>query len=254
MNQTHRQLLVACGAAFCVFLLARVPAQLLGPVLKSAGIQATGLSGTLWQGEARQLTVGTLRLEQPKWRTAGLALLMGRLQAQVDSQMPDGFVRATIARSLTGTITVSNVEAAAPLAALVPRMPGITGAGQLSVKLDSLTLADGWVRAVTGTARVANVRLALPGLQGPDAGAAVYELALDADEVTPEKPLTGLLADAGGPLEIRGRVVLTPPANYEVTGTVKARPGAPPAVAQQLQMVGPRTPDGGHEFTLAGSF
>ena len=70
----------------------------------------------------------------------------------------------------------------------------------------------------------------------------------------PEEPLTGLLSDAGGPLEIAGTVTFTPPRSYELTGKAKPRPEAPPELRNALQMLGPATPDGAHDLSVAGSF
>ncbi len=51
-----------------------------------------------------------------------------------------------------------------------------------------------------------------------------------------------------------GTVTITPPGSYELTGTAKPRPGAPPELLNALKMLGPTTADGGHSLSLAGSF
>jgi hypothetical protein len=75
-----------------------------------------------------------------------------------------------------------------------------------------------------------------------------------ADGLKPGTPLTGVLKDTGGPLEVAGTVKITPPRSYELTGTAKPRPEAPPELRNALQMLGPATPDGSHALSLAGSF
>ena len=105
-----------------------------------------------------------------------------------------------------------------------------------------------------GSVRLAGVSLELPGVQGNRAAAGNFELTFDAPEVSAEQPLTADLKDAGGPLELAGTVVLTPPRNYEINGTARPREGAPQALVQGLQMAGPRDGDGRHAISLAGSF
>jgi Type II secretion system (T2SS), protein N len=49
-------------------------------------------------------------------------------------------------------------------------------------------------------------------------------------------------------------VLITPPGSYELKGKAKPRPEAPPELRNALQMLGPATPDGEHDLTVAGSF
>ena len=54
-------------------------------------------------------------------------------------------------------------------------------------------------------------------------------------------------------LELLGELRLTPPRNYAIQARVKARPDAPADLTQGLMLVGPKLPDGSHEFQMTGS-
>jgi Type II secretion system (T2SS), protein N len=109
------------------------------------------------------------------------------------------------------------------------------------------------VESATGNLQVAGVVLPIP-TSGPQLAPAAYQVTFAADGLKADEPLTGDVKDSGGPLEIAGKVRITPPRSYELNGTAKPRPDAPPEVQNALQMLGPATPDGGHTLSIAGSF
>ena len=100
----------------------------------------------------------------------------------------------------------------------------------------------------------ADGRTDAPLIERGTLSAGTYELTFSADGLGPDDLLTGALKDAGGALEIAGTVTITPPRSYEVTGTARPRPEAPPELRSALQMLGPATADGSHALSLAGSF
>lgn len=252
MKLESKRLLLGAGAAsFLVFLVTGAPATLLGPVLGAAGMEASGLTGTVWAGEARAVQAGALGLDEVRWRTHPSRLLLGQLAADVAGNMPDGFLSGSVAVHANGDLVLRELQAATPLAGLVP---GTAPGSQASLQMAELGLADGWITTARGTVRLAGINLEIPGTQGNPGTTGSFEVSFDAPEVSPEAPLTGMLTDTGGPLEFAGTVVLTPPRNYELSGKARARPGAPSALVDGLRMAGPRDGEGRHEVSLAGSF
>ncbi|MCL4791237.1 MAG: type II secretion system protein N [Gammaproteobacteria bacterium] len=249
----QRTLLLTGLAAFCLSLLLLVPARILSPLLTSSGVPASGLSGTIWSGSARTLTAGPLRLDQVSWQFEPWQLLRGELGVHVEAQLPDGFFSGHVSRSLSGRLVVRDIEAAAPLGALSPGMASMTGNSQLSVRMQQLAWFDGWVETAIGTVQLSEVVLPIPVLAGrtPPGN---YVLSFDSESLAAGAPLAGKVSDGGGPLEINGLLNLSPPRNYELTATVKARENAPAELVNILQSAGPRAAGGGREFSLAGSF
>ncbi len=246
------RLLAGAGlAALLVSLVALLPARVVFGVLGLPAGAASGLSGTVWRGTAERLSLGGVTLGPVRWTTRPARLLAGQVAADVEATLPDGFVNGTIALAMGGKIAITNLEAAAPLSWLAPAA-GASG-GQLAARFDKLVLRAGRVETAIGTLNVAGVVLPIP-TAGRQLGPGSYSVAFDAQALGSEEPLTGLLSDTGGPLEIAGTVLLTPPRAYELKGKAKPRPEAPPELRNALQMLGPATPDGAHDLSIAGSF
>lgn len=244
---SRNRIFLATGlVVFLLALVTQAPAALMAPVLRSAGLNAGSFAGSVWRGEARPVSAGSLRIERLRWQLRPAALLIGRLDSRIDAELAQGFVSGEVGLSLTGRLLLRELEGAGPLAAFAP---GLAPGGEIAVQLAEVVWHDDWPESAIGTVRLANLSLGIPG-----EGRGSYVARFDAADIPPGEPLSGELVDGGGPLEINGTLRLTPPRNYEITGTARARPGAPAELGQMLQMAGPVRADGSHEFSLAGSF
>lgn len=246
------RLLAAAGlAALLLALVALLPARVAIGLLGLPDGSAGGIDGTVWNGSVQRLSVGGVTVGPAQWQLQPLRLLAGQLAADVEATLPDGFLNSRLALSWGGNVSLANLQAAAPVALFAPAAGG--NAGQLTARFEKITLDGARIETAVGTLQVAGVVLPLP-----TAGAGVapgnYTLSFAAIGLGPDEPLTGSIADGGGPLEILGTVTVTPPRSYELAGTAKARPEAPPALVDALRMLGPLTPDGKHVLSLAGSF
>lgn len=248
------RLLAGIGVvALLASLLMLVPARV---AWRWAGLPpgiASGITGTIWHGEIRHLAFqgGRLMMGPVRWQVKPSRLLLGTVAAGVRAELPDGFLTTDIGLSITGTLTLSNLEAAAPMAWLAP---GVADPGsQLAARFDRLVLAKGWIATAVGTLKMAGVILPVATGSAPMRPGS-YTLTFAAHDVPAGQPLEGELKDDGGPLELSGTVKLSPSRSYEIRGTAKARPNAPPEVGNALTMLGPALPDGAHAVSLAGTF
>ena len=252
MRQT-RFLVIAGVLALLLSLVALVPARVVLPLAGVTAAAADGLAGTLWSGSAQHVTLSGIQLGPVTWKLKPLRLLMGQVAASVDARLPDGFLSGQIALSLKGGVTVRETEAAAPLALLGPTVGPMGPGSQVTARFEQLVLDAGKVRTAVGKIQLAGVVLPLPSVKQPLA-AGSYSISFDVKDLPPGQPLIGTFNDTGGPVQISGAVKFTPPRSYEVNGKAKARPGAPEELSNALQMLGPATPDGAHQLSLAGSF
>jgi len=250
----NRTLALAGALVFCLALVTAAPARLLSFALGPVGASVQGLEGTVWSGQARTLAVLGLRLEQVQWQLRPARLLRGELAADVEATLPGGFLRGQLFRQLGGASGARNLEGGAPLRWLAPGSAAMTGGDtQLSVRLDALELKDGWIRTAVGSLDLGQVTLPIPTLRGK-VGPGSYGVSFTARDQPPEQPVIGAIRDLGGPLEVSGELQLRPPREYVLNGTLKPRPDTPAELTSALRTVGPRTPDGGYGFSLAGSF
>lgn len=249
----QRTLLFTGLASFGLSLLMLIPASTLLPLVTRSGAIISGVGGTVWSGSARALTAGPLRFHQLHWQFEPWRLLRGELSAHIEAQLPEGFFAGHVSRSLSGRLAIRDIEAAVPLRALSPGMATMTGNSQLSIRMQQVAWLDGWVETAVGTVQLSDVVLPIPVLAGRTPPGS-YVLSFDSVSLAAGTPLTGKVADGGGPLEINGVLNLSPPRNYELSATVKARDSASAELVSILNSSGPRTPGGGREFSLAGSF
>ncbi|MEO8443421.1 MAG: type II secretion system protein N [Gammaproteobacteria bacterium] len=249
-----RQFRLLAGAGAAAFLLAVIVMLPARVVLSGIGLPpglVSHVAGTIWRGSAGRVSLGSLAFGPVSWSALPARLLTGQLAADFDATVPDGFAKGRVALALGNRVTLRDLTAAAPLSWLAPGVAA--GGGQLTTRFEQLTIRAGRVTSAVGKLELAGVVLPIP-TTGPQLGPGTYAVTFAADNLAADQPLTGELKDAGGPLEIAGTVTITPPRSYEVSGTAKPRPGAPPELRDALQMLGPATPDGGHVLSLAGTF
>jgi len=249
-----RRLALAGLATFVLCLLLLLPAQLAGQLAESlAGIRAGNWSGTLWHGEVLALQVGQLRVNRASWKLSPLSLLTGRVSARLDAELAGGFARGQVGAGLGGLLEIEDFQAALPVRAL-PLPSGLAPAsGQLSVDVERLVIDDGWPQSAVLTAQLADLPLALPGVDRAGAPLGRFEGTIAQPEIAPEEPIIATVRDRGGMLELAGTLSFKPPSSYELNGVARARDGAGRAVEQALNLLGPPNADGGHVISIAGS-
>ena len=113
----HLRLLLAVGLiAFLLSLVALLPARVAFALFGVPPTAMTGVSGTLRQGAGQRLTVGGFTLGPVHWQARPSRLLLGQVAADLGATLPDGFLNVTVGLSIRGSLALSNLEAAAPLA------------------------------------------------------------------------------------------------------------------------------------------
>jgi hypothetical protein len=80
-----------------------------------------------------------------------------------------------------------------------------------------------------------------------------FVLSFDSTTETDADSVKGKISDAGGPLEVSGELLLTPPSQYALKVRVKARNEASIAMRRNLEFLGQPEGDGARIFELAGS-
>jgi len=250
MTKSLRIFLGVAGVVFCVALVTSIPARMLDRMGGDA-VRLSAASGTLWRGSARQVLVGGLQLGQTSWRTSALPLLMGRLAVNVDTELPGGFARGDVTLALGGRISISDFEAAAPMESLGRTLGFPQASGDAILTLQKAVLADGWPNELVGNLRLGNVPLAVGGVPGDSSINILTEF--DVPDANEDGRLPGRISDQGGPLEIDGTIILSPPGNYAIDAFINTRPQAPPELSQGLMLLGPEGPNGSRQFTMSGS-
>ncbi len=246
------RLLAGAGlVALLLSLVGLIPAHVALAIFGVPADTVSGVSGTVWRGSFQRLTINNVVLGPVSWQARPSHLLLGRLAGDVEATLPDGFLNTGVAVSLGGSLSLTDLEGAAPVAWLAPAT-GRDG-GQLTARFERVELDGDRVDTAIGSLQVAGVVLPVPNA-GPQLAPGDYAVTFDSRDLAPEELLAGKVTDSGGPLEISGTVTFTPPRSYELSGTAKPRPEAPPSLRQALQMWGPADPQGAHAIGFSGSF
>ena len=84
-------LLIALGVlALLAFVLATLPASVVGGQLARQGIQATSYTGSVWTGTATGLAWRGVPLGQVEWHITPVTLLHGRVAGQAHLTRDEG--------------------------------------------------------------------------------------------------------------------------------------------------------------------
>lgn len=249
-----RQFAGLAVAAFVVFLVGNAPATLLSSFAPNQ-LELVGAQGSLWSGQAQAVRIGDVQTGITRWNLSPWQLLVGRVAGTVDAELPGGFARGGFAIGFGGSLGLQDFSLASPLASLsqATGMGLPVQDGEVVAELAALDVRDGWPERAVGQVRVAGIALVFRNGQPVQDQLASFELTFDADEVPDSGLIEGTLEDRGGPLEVVGRLQVTPPGNYEMSGRAAPREDAPREMEQALIMLGPPNPDGGRDFSFAGS-
>jgi hypothetical protein len=248
----RRLWLIAAGAgAFLLFLVVRIPASAVAWIAP-AELSFRSLSGTLWSGTAASITAGRVHLGETTWSLSPANLLMARLSAQVETRIGDGTATGSLARNVAGDLSCTGCSYSGPVSALWPVFPALSAVnGRLELQMPALEIRDRWLSRAVATAKLTTD---IGAREKPGEPPATFQLSVNADPVPEDGKVEALIGDAGGPVNLEARLLLTPPGNFEFSGQASARPGAPPAVTSALSALGPRGADGRTQLTLTGSF
>jgi general secretion pathway protein N len=242
--------LIALGCcAFIIFALVTLPAGVALSWLESAGISASGVSGTVWNGRAQVLQVQGMHIGGVEWKLHVLPLFTAHASADVKVTRGDGFATTRLSASPTGTVRFKDLTGSLPLSALLANMIPGGWTGTLNGKFEQLTLKNGWPTQVGGTLDI--VDLVGPARNPAPAGS--YRIVFDPAASTADV-LRGVVSDAGdGPLQVTGTIELTAERNYKLETLIAARPNAPRNLVQTLEFLGPPDEQGRRQFGTEGA-
>lgn len=238
--------------AFAAIVIARLPASWVVP--DSSGAFSCGaVDGSIWSGTCTGLTVQGASYGDVTWNVHAMRLLTGKLSANVVLTRSTGSLHGDFDVGSDKAVTARNVQTAFPLQddlvkSLLPQNLR-TLQGNASADIASARIVNNIVKQIQG-------RIELHDLEDHDKG-----------EVTPlgSYVLTfpsggnggdpvGQLHDLGGPLGIDGTVRLKQDQpGVELHGFITLRPGAPPALVDQLQVLAPDA-QGRREFGTEMTF
>jgi hypothetical protein len=240
-------------AAVLVVIIVELPASIVTHFLPPT-VHAEDFSGSIWHGSAGKISVTGRDAGALEWRLHPAALAGMAVAADLHWVKVGFVVNAAIKLDRQG-VTARDVKGSGPIEDLRDLGVAAGWRGTADINFTDLKLEVGKPRSAVGDIRVAN--LSAPQIaDGADLGG--YDLQLPEGAVDGNSNVTAQLTDNGGPLDVQAVVHYS--ANERtgmLTGTVRERPGAPPALLSQLENLSQlrgRNPQGRIPVDLEFSF
>ncbi|HEX3913524.1 MAG TPA: type II secretion system protein N [Steroidobacteraceae bacterium] len=218
--------LIAVSVA-AIFVL---PASLAGRFLPPQ-VRANDFSGSLLHGAAGKLKVNGHDAGAVEWQVHPLALL--RLAVVADIHwVKIGFVIDGTAEVGRSGVSAHDIKGGGPLENLSDLGFAAGWHGKVNLSFSQIKSDFRRLQAAVGNIAVADISSASIAA-GADLGSYVLQLA--PDSVAADGSLTAQLKDNGGPVEAQAQIQFSPAMRTGLlSGTLKERPDASPALLSQL--------------------
>jgi hypothetical protein len=224
--------LIGIAAVFAV-VIAAMPASIITHFLPPS-VHADDFSGSIWHGSAGKISVDARDAGALEWHLHPAALLGMDVAADVHWVKVGFVVDAAVNIDRRG-LTARAVKGGGPIEDL--RDFGVAPGWRGTAVINFSELRSDLVKplAAVGDLRVSNLTAA-PIAQGADLGG--YELRLAENAIGADGSVTAQLTDTGGPLDVKA-VIRYSESDHTglLTGTLRERPGAPPALLEQLESI-----------------
>lgn len=226
-------------------LVARMPASW---VIRTSGANAlcASVDGSLWSGSCTSLTIAHEPIGDVTWELHPLRLFFGQLAAHVTAVHGAAQASADVALSFGARVTAHNLVGDLPLDPnIIPGLPR-TLSGQAHFDLPLARMEHGVVTELQGRIEVHD----LEDHSGEATALGSYVIEFPA--AASGEPL-GKLHDLDGPLAVEGTMRLTRQPGFDLQGEVTVRPGAPPALINNIRFLGSPDALGRRPFGISGT-
>jgi Type II secretion system (T2SS), protein N len=218
--------LILASVAVILVLPASLAARLL-----PAQIHAEDFSGSLLHGAAGKLSVNALDAGAIEWQVHPLSLLRLAMVADIH-WVKVGFLIDGTVELKPGGFAAHDIKGSGPLEDLqsLGFAAGWKGSATLDFRAIKGTFAK--LEAAEGKIDVANIS-SFSVAEGSDLGS--YELQLGPQSIAPDGSISATVNDKGGPVEAQAQIRFSPATRVGMlSGTLKERPEASPALRNQL--------------------
>lgn len=234
-----------------VSLVAHVPASWVYAQLPAQrGVEVTGISGTIWQGQVQQLKVNRQSYGSLSWDFQASKLLTAKLEYQVrfgrgSSIKLDG--KGFVGASFSG-LYANNVLASLPIQQVmtyVPTQVPVELKGRLELSLTSLKYAQPWCEEATGSLAWTGSGIVSPiGQLTP--GPVIADITCQAQniEVVGKQNNPQVMSEFKASLNEQAR--------YQSMAWFKPGAEFPSSMAEQLKWLGESNAQGRYQFSFAG--
>ena len=237
--------LISAGllAFFCGFVVL-FPARAAVHWFASDSVTVSGLSGTVWNGNAREAAVEGIYVQDVSWELRPLALFTAKLSYDLNATPTGGFLSAIASIGLGGSVTLSELTAALPLSSFAGTLgiPGLRGNASLS--FERLQLEAGFPTAADGTLQIAN--LVVPDVGSETLGGYKMEF------FTQNNGISASIEDTDAVIDLAGSLEVNADRSFAFIAQIVSQSTTPESVRRQLRGLPPPNARGQQEIRLEG--
>lgn len=242
----RRSLLLLGVFVFVFGLVISMPARVAIGFIAQPGIAVSGVSGSVWNGTAKEASVAGIYLRDLTWEASFLPLLTGKLAYRVAATPMSGFVETDLHIGLNGTLHLSDFRVAMPLQILAGVQNAQALGGNASAQFERIEIVGDLAVAADGVIQVAD--LVIPEVARESLGS--YR----ADFNTQNNGIVASIEDTDGVLDLAGSLQVRTDRTYQFLAQVIPTAKTPATVRQQLQDLPPPNARGQYELREEGEF
>lgn len=241
---TRRRLIIAGFLTLVAGLIILFPARVAYNWIAPPGVMLSGISGSIWSGAARRMTIEDFYIGDLTWQARPHRLLLGQMAYSIQGKPAAGFIESDLAIGFGGTIYFNDLIGSFPVH-LLEQVSGIRGLrGNASVNFEQLIISGGMPISMSGTLEVSGLTLPLVAPTPIGGYRAVF--------FTQEDGIVASIEDTDGVVDLAGSFKLTPDRNYRFLGQLAAKPETPSQVRQQMVFLGTPNERDQYELRLEG--
>nr|WP_210147281.1 type II secretion system protein N [Shewanella sp. WXL01] len=235
---------------YVFFLVAYVPANWLVSIAPVPhNIKLSGVSGTLWQGQADMLKIDRRQIDQVSWQLNPWSLLLAQadLDVTIGTRATPVSGKANVTLSMSG-IKAENLRFEAPSSFLLAgaRLPFRTKVlGDLSVIVEKFEQGQPWCEQLTGKLFVNGVDVTNQFGAYP-LGNMAFNLACVDGQVQLSAE------DKGNDIGLAGTVTLVDQKRVQVAAKIKPTPNQPEDLTKALAFLGKQDSQGYYPINYQG--
>ena len=240
-----RRLIILGSLALVAGIIIMFPARVAYHWFAPPGVGISGITGSVWNGKARDIVVAGVYVRDLEWRFRPFSLFTGKFGYAISATPGIGSLSSNVAAGLGGTLYVTDLQSDMSLSVLAAAVgvPGLQGRAQADFA--ALTVSDGILVEAQGVLNASGI--VVPIVTQGGIGGYKAEFTSDDSEVVAS------IEDTDGVVDIAGSLRLSRDRRYVFQGLVAPKETTPQRLAQQMQtFLGSADDRGRYELRLEG--
>jgi len=238
ITKQGRRLIYIGVTLYFIFLFYTIPASfmtryILPSVSATKAVELTGVTGSIWQGQAGNANINRLDLGKLKWKLSGWGLLFGDIDLDLNfaSEVSQGSANLSI--GLGGSIEAEDIQARLSADMLTPLFYGfpVSFDGEINGNISSLEIEPG--QRITGKGRIVWRAATLRSPQNLELGDFLVTL-----EPNNRGSKLTIKDTNKGPVEANLTIHLKGTGEYKINGSLKPRDDSQQQITEALRLIG----------------